>query len=259
MPFAMRNFRVLMGVSICQRLTMKFGLMTCLALLSTLAWSQTAPVATAQPNTIFAGADGKFEATPDTAVLHLDISSQQDTSRAAYDKVAAAAEQARGVLRKNGIDPKNAQIGFYAVQPVYDWKNPRHKVIAYQVVTSVTLKLKDFSKVGVLTEQLAEIDGTQNQSLNYDLEDLDQAKTKAAEDALKKARSQANAVAAAGGRSLGELLYASVDVNQPVIVPLRTPMAAARVGVAEPAPATAEFTPQNVTINAHVNAMFALK
>jgi hypothetical protein len=145
------------------------------------------------------------------------------------------------------------------VQPVYDWKNPRHKVIAYQVVTSVTLKLKDFSKVGVLTEQLAEIDGTQNQSLNYDLEDLDQAKTKAAEDALKKARSQANAVAAAGGRSLGELLYASVDVNQPVIVPLRTPMAAARVGVAEPAPATAEFTPQNVTINAHVNAMFALK
>jgi hypothetical protein len=229
--------------------------------LPSIAWSQNTPVATAQPNTIFAGADGKFEANPDTAVLRLDISSQQDTSRAAYDKVAAAAEQVRGVLRKNGIDPKTAQIGFYAVQPVYDWKNPKHKVIAYHVVTSVTLKLKDFAKVGVLTEQLADIEETQNQSLSYTLEDIEEAKNKAAGDALKKARSQAAAVAMAGGRSLGELLYASVDVNQPVIMPVmaRTPMAAAKMGAAEIAPATAEFTPETVTINAHVNAMFALK
>lgn len=230
-------------------------------ILPSIAWPQNTPVATAQPNTIFAGADGKFEANPDTAVLRLDISSQQDTSRAAYDKVAAAAEQVRGVLRRNGIDPKSAQIGFYAVQPVYDWKNPKHKVIAYHVVTSVTLKLKDFAKVGVLTEQLADIEETQNQSLSYTLEDIEEAKNKAAGDALKKARSQAAAVATAGGRSLGELLYASVDVNQPVIMPVmaRTPMAAAKMGAAEIAPATAEFTPETVTVNAHVNAMFALK
>ncbi|HKT50705.1 MAG TPA: SIMPL domain-containing protein, partial [Candidatus Angelobacter sp.] len=154
---------------------MKYGLIVVLALVSTIAWPQNAPMTTAQSNTIFAGADGKFEATPDTAVLRLDISSQQETSRAAYDKVAAAAEQVRGILRKNGIDPKAAQIGFYAVQPVYDWKNPKHKVIAYHVTTSVTLKLKDFSKVGVLTEQLADIEETQNQSLSYTLEGIDEA------------------------------------------------------------------------------------
>lgn len=230
-----------------------------LALFSLQAWPQTAPVATAQANTIFAGADGQFEASPDTAVVHLDISSQQDTSREAYDKVAAAAEQVRGVLRRNGIDPKAAQIGFYAVQPIYNWKDPKHRVIAYQVVTSVTLKLKDFSKVGILTEQLSAIEATQNQSLSYTLEDIEQAKAKAAEDALRKARMVASSVAGAGGRTLGELLYASVDVNQPSIVPL--PMRAqAMAGVmAETAPATAEFTPQNVTVTAHVNAMFALK
>jgi uncharacterized protein YggE len=231
------------------------------ALFSTIAWSQTTQVA-AQPNTIFSGADGKFEAAPDTAEVHLDISSQQNTSRAAYDKVAAAAEQVRSVLRKNGIDPKAAQIGFYAVQPIYDWKDPKHKVIAYRVVTSVTLKLKDFSKIGALTEQLASIEETENQSLNYMLEDIEQAKSKAAEDALTKARIQASAVARAGGRSLGELLYASVDVNQPVIMPMvaNAPLMAARAGMPNPAtPATAEFTPQEVTITAHVNAMFGLK
>jgi uncharacterized protein YggE len=230
------------------------------AFFSTMAWPQTAQVA-AQPNTIFSGADGKFEAAPDTAEVHLDISSQQDTSRAAYDKVAAAAEQVRAVLRKNGIDPKTAQIGYFAVQPIYDWKNPKHKVIAYRVVTSVTLKLKDFSKIGALTEQLASIEETENQSLNYTLEDVEQAKSKAAEDALTKARAQASAVARAGGRALGELIYASIDVNQPVIVPMvaENRVMAARAGMATPAPATAEFTPQEVTITAHVNAMFGLK
>lgn len=231
------------------------------AIFPLLASAQNTPTATIQVNTIFAGADGKFEAAPDTAVFHLDISSQQDSSRAAYDKVAAAADQVRAVLRKNGIDPKEAQIGFYAVQPVYDWKNPKHKVVAYQVVTSVTVKLRDFSKVGALTDGLANIEETQNQSLSYSLEDIEQAKTKASEDALKKARMQANAVAVAGGRSLGELLYASVDVAQPVIVPLAVSAKQMMRGaaIAENVPATAEFTPQNVTVTAHVNAMFALK
>lgn len=240
----MKSFFVLLGMAV-----------------SILSWAQTAPVATVQPNTIFAGADGKFEAAPDTAVLHLDVSAQQDTSKAAYDKVAAAAEQVREVMRKNGIDPRTAQIGYYAVQPVYDWKSSRHRVIAYRVVTSVALKLKDFSKVGALTEQLANIEETQNQALSYTLEEIDQAKRRASEDALKKARNQAMAVAAAGGRTLGELLYASVDVSQPVIVPMTaSPVAAAaRIGMAEAPPATAEFTPQNLTITAHVNALFALK
>jgi uncharacterized protein YggE len=240
---------------------MKFVFLLAGVFVSALACAQTAPVAAVQPNTIFAGADGKFEATPDTAVLRLDVTSQQDTSKAAYEKVASAAEQVREVMRKNGIDPKAAQIGYYAVQPVYDWKSSRHKVIAYRVVTSVTLKLKDFSKVGALTEQLANIQETENQVLSYTLEEIDQAKRKASEDALRKAHNQAGAVAAAGGRTLGELLYASVDVSQPVIVPMMAQPSgtAARIALSQAPEPTAEFTPQGVTITAHVNALFALK
>jgi uncharacterized protein YggE len=225
----------------------------------TAAQSSSAP-ATILMNTIYAGADGKFESAPDTAVLRLDIATQQDTSRAAYDKAAAAAESVRQVLKSNGIDPKAAQVGFYQVQAMYDWKNPKHKVIGFRVGTNVTLKLHDFSKIGQLTDQLADIEDTQNQSLNYILEDIEQAKSKASEDALKKARNQANAVAAAGGRTLGELLYATVDAYPPAIVnvPMVQRSMMATAGAAPVAP-TAEFTPQTVTVNAHVNAMFVLK
>ena len=213
-----------------------------------------------QLNTIYAGADGKFEAAPDTAVIRMDIASQQDTSRAAYDHAALAVDHVRQVLKSNGIDLKAAQFGTYEMQPMYDWKNPKHKVIGYRVASDVTLKLRDFTKVGALTEQLADVEDTQNQSVTYTLEDIEQAKAKASEDALKKARNQAGAVATAGGRTLGDLLYASVDVIQTNIVPIMYAQAGLRSAapMATPPP-MADFTPQTVTINAHVNALFALK
>jgi uncharacterized protein YggE len=214
-----------------------------------------------QLNTIYAGADGKFEAAPDTAVIRMDIASQQETSRAAYDHAAIAVDHVRQVLKSNGIDLKAAQFGTYQMQPMYDWKNPKHKVIGYRVASDVTLKLRDFTKIGSITEQLADIEDTQNQAVNYTLEDIEQAKAKASEDALKKAHNQAAAVATAGGRSLGDLLYASVDVNQANIVPVmyaQTAMARSAAPMATPPPMT-DFTPQTVTINAHVNALFALK
>jgi uncharacterized protein YggE len=226
-----------------------------------MALAQNAPTYGIQVNTIYAGADGKFESAPDTAVLHMDIASQQETSKAAYDKVAAAADNVRTVLRNNGIEPKIAELSGYSVQPIYDWKNPKRKVVAYRVVTSVKLKIRDFEKIGPLTEQLAGVDDASNQSIEYTLEEIEQAKAKASADALKKARNQANAVAVAGGRSLGELLYASVDVNQQQIVPvMMKALGMARAGGAEVTPpATTDFTPQTVTINAHVNVLFALR
>lgn len=233
-----------------------------LMILSAVALAQSQPPAGVLINSVYVGADGKYESAPDTAVLQFNIAAQQSTARDAYDKATAATEQVRQALRSNGIDPKTAEFGFFAVQPVYDWKDPKHRVIAYQVVSNVTLKLHDFSKIGALTQQMSEIDSTQNQSLRYTLENIEAAKIKATEDAMKKAQNEARAVATAGGRTLGELLYASVDVNQAAIVPVQmAPMARAAVGGAAPPPPapTEEFTPQSVTINAHVNAMFGLK
>jgi uncharacterized protein YggE len=189
----------------------------------------------------------------------MDIGTQQDTSRAAFDKAAAAVERVRQALRSNNIDVKSAQFSSYQLQPMYDWKNPKHRVVGYRVTSNVVLKLRDFSKVGALIEQLADIEDTQNQSISYTLEDIEQAKAKASEDALKKARTQATAVASAGGRNLGELLYASVDVNQANIAPVFTAQRMAMAAPSATPPPTAEFTPQAVTINAHVNALFALK
>jgi uncharacterized protein YggE len=239
---------------------MKFTtVLSAILILSGAIFAQEHPAVTAQPNTVYVGSDGKFEAPPDTALISMNISVQDDNPQAAYLRASKNVEQVRQVLRANGLDPKLATVGFFSVQPMYEWK-PKQRVIGYRVTTDVTLKLKDFSKVGPLTEQLADANISETQNLSYILENMDEAKNRAVEDAYRRARNSAETIARASGRVLGDLSYASVDTfENPHIVMPRMARAMAAAPNAAPPPPTEEFTPQSVTITAHVNALFNLK
>ncbi len=224
--------------------------------ISAAAQDRPAPI----PNSIWVGADGKFEAEPDTVLVQFNISAQDDTVKGATDRGSRSAEQVRELLRKNGIDPKQAEIGRFSVDPVYDYRNAKRKLLGYRVNTGITIKLKDFGKVGPITQGLSDLDITDSQSLNYILENMDAAKIKAVEDALSRAKDEANAAAVAAGRSLGALSYASIDTYE--IRPVRpVPMMAKAAGMAEAAPPapTEEFGTQKITVTAHVNALYNLK
>jgi uncharacterized protein len=238
---------------------MKYAI--CLAaacLLRIACLAQEHPTLAALPNTVYVGADGKFESAPDTAVLQFNVSVQEDSAEEAYEHASKDVEQVREVLRANGIEPKAATIGFFSVQPVYEWKNGRQKPVGYRVATDVTLKLKDFSKIGNIAGQLAEANVSETQTLRYTLENIDEAKNKAVEDAYRRARNSAEALAHASGRAVGDLSYASIDTfeNQRIVPHMARAMAA--IANAPPAP-TEEFMPQEVTVTAHVNALFTLK
>ena len=209
------------------------------------------------PNAVWVGADGKFESDPDAALVQFGISAQEEKLQDATQKATQAAEQIRQLLRSNGLDPKDAQISRFATQPVYDYKNPKRKLIGYRVDANISIKLKDFSKIGPIAEGLGTLDVTDT-SISYLLEDMDAAKIKAVEDALHRAHSEANAVAQSSGRTLGELSYASVDTYEQQ--PVRPMMAkATAMSVQATPPPTAEFSAEKITVTAHVNALYNLK
>jgi len=226
-------------------------------LVSVGALAQEHPSVTAQPNSVYVGADGKFEAPPDTAQIQMNVSVQDESPQSAFQKASKNVDQVRQVIRSNGLDTKALSVGFLSVQPVYEWK-PKQRVIGYRVTTDLSLKLKDFSKIGPITQQLAEANVSETQTLNYILENMDEAKNKAVEDAYRRARNSADTIAHASGRSVEELSYASVDTfeNPRIIMPRQRSVSA--MAAAAPAP-TEEFTPQGVTVTAHVNALFTLK
>jgi hypothetical protein len=213
-----------------------------------------------QPNTVWVGADGKFDSDPDTAVVQFGISSQEEKLQDATQKATQAAEQIRQLLRSNGLDPKDAQISRFTTQPVYDYKNPKRKLVGYRVDAGISIKVKDFSKIGPIVSGLSNLEVTDT-SINYLLEDMDAAKIKAVEDALRRAQAEANAVAHSSGRTLGELSYASVDTfeREPVRPMMMSKATAFAAPAAQAEPPTAEFGAEKITVTSHVNALYNLK
>ncbi len=233
------------------------GIFVCVLLvISTCLFAQNA--ARPSPNTVTVGADGEFESAPDTAVLTFNLSAQEQTSQAAFQHASRAAEQMRSALRGAGIDPKTAEISSYSLEPVIDYRNPKQRVVGYRVGTSVTLKLKDFSKVGPVTEALSPIQETSGESVSYTLENMDDAKKQAVTKAYQRARAYADSLAKAAGREAGALSSATVDIQEPGIRPLvmaRVAMQTTSNGSLAP---TEGFQEQRVRITAHVNAEFGL-
>ena len=229
-----------------------------LFVISLAAFAQDTRLSAFPPNSVIVGADGEFEASPDTAVISSNLSAQETTSQAAFQSASRLADQARQALRNAGIDPKTVEISRYSLYPVVDYKSPKQKVIAYRVGTDLRIKLKDFSRVGPVTEALAGLDGITGQNLSYDLEDMDAAKSKAIENAYARARSYAETLTKASGRQLGALVSAAVDTQQitPIRPIARTMAMAAAANVAAP---TEEFEAGRIKVTAHLTAVYAMQ
>lgn len=231
-----------------------------LVLSSTVGLAQERPTPKVEQNTLWVGADGKYEADPDTALVQFNIAAQEQSSKDAYERASRAAEQVRQLLKSDGIDPKSAQLSSFEFQPVYDYRDPKHRVVGYRVSSSVSVKIKDFTKIGPIVQGLADIDTTGEQSLSYTLENIDAAKQRAVQDAYQRARASAQTVAQAAGKTLGELFYASVDTFEQIRPrPMMGVMKAMGAAAAETPPPTQEFGEQKVTVTAHVNALFGMK
>jgi uncharacterized protein len=213
-----------------------------------------------QQNAVIVGADGEFESAPDTAIINFMLSAQESDSQAAFARASRAADRVREVLRSNGIDPKTAELSQYNLQPVYDYKSPKRRIVGYTVSTNVTIKLKDFKKIAPLLQGFSAIEETENQGLNYSLEQIEEAKSKAVNNAYQRARIYALALAQASGRSLGDMTSANIDIREigrPIPMMARG-MAMKAEAAAMPGP-TEEFGEQKIKITAHVTASFGLK
>jgi hypothetical protein len=219
------------------------------------AFAQTSAPVTA--DTLWAGGDGKFEGTPDIAIVRFNVLVQQPDTKSAYAQAEQSAEAIRMTLRDNGIDPKDAEIGSFYLQPYYN-SVPRRKPSGFQACSQITIKIRDFSKVGKVMESFSQSDKTDALAVNYALENTEAAKLKAVEDAIHRAHAVAEAAAHASGRSLGALSYASVDTNEPM--PRPRPLMFSNKAKADAAPdVTEDFAPAKITVTAHVNALFQLK
>lgn len=166
-------------------------------------------------DTITVSGDGRATAPPDVARITFSV---QNSAKTVADAQQATAKQANDVIeyvKGQGIAEKDVRTLSYSITPQYRYEGCTAgvpcpigpgKVVGYEVVETVEVKVRDLSDVGALLEGLGSR-GVQNVSgPDFALDDPAGGYDAARADAIEKAKGQAAVLARQLGVKLGKIV-----------------------------------------------------
>lgn len=157
--------------------------------------------------------EGVVSMAPDMATIRLGVSERAAT---ASDAMRQTSEKVRGILDQldsiqvAGLDRQTS--GLY-LRPVYD-NRPREdngpaQVAAYEAGNTVSITVRDLSKLGALLDAVVAEGANNFNGLEFGLQDNANALIEARKGAVADAMARANQLADAAGVKLGDVLQMS--------------------------------------------------
>jgi hypothetical protein len=174
---------------------------------------------------------GEAVGKPDVMVLTVGVSAQRASVGEAREAAAAAQKGVIDALKKNGVAEKDIQTVQFNVSPQYDFNSLRggQKIIGYIVSNVVRAKVRDLDKAGAAIDAATDAGGNDAvvQGVSFGIDDPTELQKQAREQAVKKAKEQAEQLADNAGAKLGKLLSISESGGySPVQRDLAVPSAA---------------------------------
>jgi uncharacterized protein YggE len=169
------------------------------------------PTRTEEPRTITVSATGDVRGIPDVMELTIGVQSREESAGEALLRNSERAAKVIQVLRDAGVDEKDIQTSSLYVSPVYD--DEGEHVIAYSVSNTVEARIKALDEVGKVVDAATSVAGNDIvvRGLSFSFDDNTELVTQARTTAVKRARTQAEQLAAAAGVELGNLLTMTED------------------------------------------------
>jgi len=164
-------------------------------------------------DTLVVQAEGSYETDPDVATLTFAISAQDKELKQTYGRASESMQRIISLAEKNGLQKADMSSGVLTVRPYYEG-DKRKKAKYYTVQGQITLRVKDFSKLGPIMEGSVDDGITDFRSLNYTLADEEAAKERAVSEAMRRAVGRASAALEPKGQKVGVLRFANLDVKQ---------------------------------------------
>jgi uncharacterized protein YggE len=140
---------------------------------------------------------------PDRAVLELGVEKQNASIILAKQAADSAARKILAGLRTNGIDEKDIQTTLLSLHHQTEYRN-KVKVSYFTAQQTLSVTVRDLSKLDVLLEYLIKAGVNRIDSIEYETSDLRKYRDQARDLAVKAAREKAEALAKALGQSIGK-------------------------------------------------------
>src|SRR5215467_1631869 len=164
-------------------------------------------------DTLVVQADGRYEADPDLATLSFSVFAQDKNLKQTYDQASQSMQKIAQIAEKNGLKKEDITFGVLTVRPYYEGDRKK-RAKSYTVQGQITLRVRDFSKLGPLLEDSVEDGITDFRSLTYSLADEEAARQHWAATAMRSALGRAKAVLEQKGQKVGTLRFANLDIQQ---------------------------------------------
>lgn len=173
------------------------------------------------PTGIAVTGEGRVTVAPELALLNLGASAKALTAGEAMDQVSDAMERVFAVLRARGVAEEDIQTTQVSLFPEYEFRDDRQVFTGFRATNTVDVKVRDLESVGPIIDEVVKAagDAVLVNNIAFVLEDPEEARAEARQEAIEDARDRAEALAEGAGVSLGDVTSISegfVAIPQPV-------------------------------------------
>jgi uncharacterized protein len=179
------------------------------------AWNNVGKSENPYMNTITVEGTGTGTAIPNLAVVSFSVSENAATVAAAQNAATEKTNAALTAVEDLGVEEKDVKTIAYNVYPQYentyctngycpDVRSP--KIIGYEVSQTVEVKVRDTAKAGDVLQALGTLNVQNISGPSFQVDEEDEIKNVAREEAITEAKAKAKALADQLGVRLGKVV-----------------------------------------------------
>lgn len=168
-----------------------------------------------KPGRIVLSGEGEASVRPDMATLSLTVLRQGETAREALDANNGAMAAVLAAMKAEGIAETDLQTSGFSIRPRYVYPKEKDvdqepKIIGYEVVNTLGVRVHDLDKVGNLLDRSVTLGVNQGGDISFTTKDpsaaMSVARKRAVEDALQRAKT----LTEAAGVGIGKI----IEINE---------------------------------------------
>lgn len=152
------------------------------------------------------------EVVPDMAEITFGIITEHSEAGTCQQKNAEKVDALLEYFKENGFEERSIKTSGFSLNPRYDWSGDRRKLIGYEMQTTVVISDVPIDMTGKMLSEGMTKGANEIYGVSYFSSSYDEAYQEALMRAVELARSNAEALAAASGKTLGGVF--SIEEHQ---------------------------------------------
>lgn len=155
-------------------------------------------------NTITVSDTGEIYVKPDLALTTFSVTNEAKTVTEAINKNTEKMNAVIGFIKDQGVEEKDLKTTTFNIYPRYEWYEKigippypqgRRVLVAYEVRQSLEVKIRDMEKIGDIIQGATDSGANQVGDLQFTVDNLDEFRKQAREQAIEKAKAKAGELA----------------------------------------------------------------